>query len=132
VVVAEELGQFDAARAVATPSRLSANMTAAVPAKRRGLISLTPFRFEFQTAVEAVIASQRVGAKRRRMTGSARQSMPQHKKEWIASSLTLLAMTATIKHGFAISPRMSREFWPLRSALLDQRAQGMPDARCAR
>jgi hypothetical protein len=33
-------------------------------------------------------------------------------------------MTATIKHGFAISPRMSREFWPLRSALLDQSNRG--------
>jgi hypothetical protein len=38
----------------------------------------------------AVIASQRVGAKRRPMTGTAKQSTAQ---SWIASSLTLLAMT---------------------------------------
>jgi hypothetical protein len=39
-----------------------------------------------------VIASQRVGAKRRPMTGSAKQSIAQ--QGWIASSLALLAMTA--------------------------------------
>jgi hypothetical protein len=41
----------------------------------------------------SVIASQRVGAKRRPMTGSAKQSIAA-KKDWIASSLSLLAMTA--------------------------------------
>jgi hypothetical protein len=42
----------------------------------------------------AVIASQRVGAKRRPMTGSAKQSIFCPAIEsWIASSLTLLAMT---------------------------------------
>jgi hypothetical protein len=41
-----------------------------------------------------VIASRRVGARRRPMTGSAKQSIARcAKKEWIASSLTLLAMT---------------------------------------
>jgi len=36
------------------------------------------------------------------------------------------------KHGFAISPRVSREFCHQRPALCNQRAQGMPGARCAR
>ncbi len=36
------------------------------------------------------------------------------------------------RRSFAISPRVSREFWPARSALFNQRAQGMPGARCAR
>jgi hypothetical protein len=42
-----------------------------------------------------VIASQRVGAKRRPMTGSAKQSISQASTElrWIASSQVLLAMT---------------------------------------
>jgi hypothetical protein len=43
-----------------------------------------------------VIASQRVGAKRRPMTGSAKQSSflrTAAKKSWIASSQALLAMT---------------------------------------
>ena len=40
-----------------------------------------------------VIASQRVGAKRRPMTGSAKQSIAEHAEEWIASSQALLAMT---------------------------------------
>jgi hypothetical protein len=42
----------------------------------------------------SVIASQRVGATRRPMTGSAKQSRRRQGKDWIASSLTLLAMTA--------------------------------------
>jgi len=36
------------------------------------------------------------------------------------------------KHSFAISPRVSREFCHQRPALCNQRAQGMPGARCAR
>ncbi|SEC88689.1 hypothetical protein SAMN05444164_3011 [Bradyrhizobium erythrophlei] len=41
-----------------------------------------------------VIASHPVGAKRRRMTGSAKQSIvTEHAERWIASSLSLLAMT---------------------------------------
>jgi hypothetical protein len=39
-----------------------------------------------------VIASQRVGAERRPMTGSAKQSSATG-KDWIASSASLLAMT---------------------------------------
>jgi hypothetical protein len=35
------------------------------------------------------------------MTGSAKQSMPPHGERWIASSLTLLAMTAGMKGAFA-------------------------------
>jgi hypothetical protein len=54
-----------------------------------------------------VIASQRVGAKRRPMTGSAKQSISPRKERWIASSLTLLAMT--VSHDFAFSPHASRE-----------------------
>src|ERR1700737_2539401 len=42
--------------------------------------------------VPHVIASQRVGAKRRPMTGSAKQSR-EKQEDWIASSLALLAMT---------------------------------------
>jgi hypothetical protein len=42
----------------------------------------------------SVIASQRVGAKRCPMTGSAKQSKKAAMQEWIASSLALLAMTA--------------------------------------
>jgi hypothetical protein len=34
---------------------------------------------------ETVIASQRVGAKRRPMTGSSKQSISSRKKRWIAS-----------------------------------------------
>src|SRR5664280_1064744 len=41
-----------------------------------------------------------------------------------------LAMTAG--YSFAISPHVSREVWSARSALLVQRAQGKPGARCTR
>ncbi len=41
-----------------------------------------------------------------------------------------LAMTAG--HTSAISPRVSREVWPVRSALSNQRAQGKPGAGCTR
>ncbi|MGY3696855.1 hypothetical protein ACE103_13090 [Bradyrhizobium sp. ma5] len=43
-----------------------------------------------------VIASHPVGAKRRRMTGSAKQSIVQQVEKWIASSLSLLAMTLAV------------------------------------
>jgi hypothetical protein len=43
-----------------------------------------------------VTAGQRVGAKRRLMTGSAQQS----RREWIAWSLMLLAMTVISLKGF--------------------------------
>ena len=39
---------------------------------------------------------------------------------------------AAHRHSFAISPLLLREFCPERAALRDQRAQGMPGARCAR
>ncbi|QIG93947.1 MULTISPECIES: hypothetical protein [unclassified Bradyrhizobium] len=42
---------------------------------------------------DIVIASHPVGAKRRRMTGSAKQSIAPLAETWIASSLALLAMT---------------------------------------
>src|ERR1700685_4488388 len=68
---------------------------------------------------EAVIASQRVGAKRRPMTGSAKQSIAQQAERWIASShppslegglrRTSVLLAMTVRHGFAISPRVSRE-----------------------
>src|SRR5665647_960604 len=41
-----------------------------------------------------------------------------------------LAMTAG--YSFAISPHVSREVWSARSALMSQRAQGKPGARCTR
>ena len=36
------------------------------------------------------------------------------------------------KHSFAVSPHVLREVWPARFALRNQRARGMPDARCTR
>jgi hypothetical protein len=48
--------------------------------------------------VYAVIASHPVGAKRRRMTGSAKQSIPGIKKEWTAS----LALAMTMDRLFEI------------------------------
>jgi hypothetical protein len=40
--------------------------------------------------------------------------------------------TRVRRHSFAISPRISRELWLGISVPSDQRAQGMPGARCAR
>jgi hypothetical protein len=45
------------------------------------------------TMFEVVIASQWVGAKRRPMTGSSKQSIASLGERWIASSQVLLAMT---------------------------------------
>jgi len=45
-----------------------------------------------------VIASTQVGASRRPSTGSAKQSRVRRSKGWIASSLTLLAMTREIEN----------------------------------
>jgi hypothetical protein len=56
-----------------------------------------------------VIAGHRVGAKRRPMTGSAKQSIAPRKKEWIASSQALLAMTAV-----QIANAVSRSRDPIR------------------
>jgi hypothetical protein len=76
------------------------------------------------------------------IASEAKQSIASNeKKEWIASAFarrvtadavvaSLLAMTAS--HSFAISPRVSREVCHPNPALSNQRAQGMPGARCAR
>src|ERR1700739_4272764 len=53
-----------------------------------------------------------------------------YKKRMDCFVASLLAMTAG--YSFAISPHVLREVWPARSALSNQRAQGMPDARCTR
>jgi hypothetical protein len=86
------------------------------------------YQSQFQTSgISTVIASQRV-ANARPMKGPAKQS----------SFLSCCAMDCfaalamTMGHTFAISPLVSREVWPVRSALSIQRAQGMPGARCAR
>jgi hypothetical protein len=49
---------------------------------------------------------------------------------WIASSRVLLAMT--LRHDCAISPHAMREVFVYFPALSEERAQGMPGARCAR
>jgi hypothetical protein len=51
------------------------------------------------------------------------------KKEWIASSQALLAMT--MRHTTAFSPRHAPEVLHRFPALSKQRAQGMPGVRCA-
>ncbi|WP_204274380.1 hypothetical protein, partial [Klebsiella aerogenes] len=45
------------------------------------------------TVISSVIASHRVGAQRRPMPGSAKQSIARRAEMWIASSLSLLATT---------------------------------------
>jgi hypothetical protein len=45
-----------------------------------------------------VIASQRVGAQRRPMTGSVKQSIAPQADRWIASSQEFLAMTKFTDH----------------------------------
>jgi hypothetical protein len=52
------------------------------------------------------------------------------KQEWIASSLALLAMTP--RYTSAISPHVFARVMPEASRPRNQRAQGMPGARCAR
>jgi len=73
-------------------------------------------QIQFQTAKVTVIASE------------AKQSMGQ--QEWIASSLSLLAMTS--RHNLAFSPRDAPEVCQKFPSTLMQRAQGMPGARCTR
>jgi hypothetical protein len=70
----------------------------------------------FQTAIETVIASE------------AKQSsfLSCRAMDCFAS----LAMTA--EYDFAFSPRIAPKFCYEHPALFDQRAQGMPGARCAR
>jgi hypothetical protein len=80
-------------------------------------------RFTFQTARTQEGLRPSLRAKRSNPCRGA-------KKEWIASSLSLLAMTS--RHDFAISrpdrPELCQKF-PLPSS---QRAQGTPGARCTR
>ncbi|MGY3586880.1 hypothetical protein ACVIGB_004058 [Bradyrhizobium sp. USDA 4341] len=60
-----------------------------------------------------VIASHPVGAKRRRMTGSAKQSIvTEHAERWIASSLSLLAMTEPFATSYSGSARVYRGVEP--------------------
>src|SRR5882724_8815082 len=66
----------------------------------------------------------------------AKQSIGVTKEEWIASSLTLLAMTTPNnpiphRHTLAISPRLSREFCITSRSSEEKREQGMPGARIA-
>jgi hypothetical protein len=85
--------------------------------------------FNYQTA-KAVIASERVGAKRRPMTGSAKQSIVRQSKCGLLRRFAALAMTS--EYVSAISPQVSREFCQPLAALSKQRAQGMPGARRTR
>ena len=66
-------------------------------------------------------------ANARPMTGSAKQSMSQQAEAWIASSLSLLAMTAVRLLATRMHPRSA-----ITSPSRNQRAQGMPGARCTR
>jgi hypothetical protein len=53
--------------------------------------------------------------------------------DFFACTPTLISNSKLVnKHSFAISPQVSREVWPARFALSNQRAQGMPGARCVR
>ena len=67
------------------------------------------------------------GRKRLSLRGAQRRSNPSYrvKEEWIASSLSLLAMTA--RHSSAFSRRVPPEFCHASSAF-QQKAQGMPGA----
>jgi hypothetical protein len=55
---------------------------------------------------EDVIASQRVGAKRHPMTGSAKQSILQHEEKLDCFVASLLAMTADVRPRGAMRPRL--------------------------
>jgi hypothetical protein len=98
----------------------------------------------------AVIASQRVGANvdESSLPGLTRQSIFFEKTScedgWMPGSSPGMTSVFCVhtnldfkqqppcKYSFAISPHVLREVWPARSALCNQRAQGMPGARCAR
>jgi hypothetical protein len=88
------------------------------------------FKQPQQTEFGTVIASQRVGAKRRPMTGSAKQSMGQ------PGSLDCFVASAPRNDGkFRYASAFSRRDAPESCMNLrpgKQRAQGMPGARCAR
>src|SRR5260370_5796303 len=76
-----------------------------------------------------VIASQRVGAKRRPMTGSAKQSMePQESLDCFVASLLAMTPDTASRSRRTFRARFARNVPPSE----DQRAQGMPGAQCAR
>jgi hypothetical protein len=64
------------------------------------------------------------------LRAQAKQSILPRKESWIASSLSLLAMTA--EHTFAFSRRVASELCQEFFALSKQRARGMPGARRTR
>jgi len=74
-------------------------------------------------------------ANARPMTGSAKQSISPLAETWIASSLTLLAMTyfkfQTARGRASAFPRRARALLRLPPSE-NKRAQGKPDARCTR
>ena len=87
-------------------------------------------RFAHPTVPETVIASRRANA--RPMTGSAKQSISPCKERMDCFVASLLAMTSG--HNSALSPHVSREVWPARSALFvrgrrECRAPDAPDSR---
>jgi hypothetical protein len=77
-------------------------------------------RFRFaEKSLDAARSGAVVASKRRPMTGPAKQSIRRAKEEWIASSLSLLAMTLPQfpKQDSAISRRDASEFLQRPSAL---------------
>src|SRR5258705_13753267 len=94
-----------------------------------------------RTSHSAVIASQRVGAKRRPMTGSAKQSIAPSKERMdcfvaraprndggeLCIQFSDLSKDVNPRSRGAIRPRLAFISRPRK-----QRAQGMPGARCAR
>ena len=66
------------------------------------------------------------------IASAAKQSIGQHKEKNGLLRRFAPRNDGISRHTFAVSPRVSREVWPARSALCSWRAQGMPGARCAR
>jgi hypothetical protein len=81
-----------------------------------------------KTAKTIVIASasEAIHAAAKRKNGLLRRFAPLRKR------FAFVAGNDEKRHNCTISPRIPREFWPARSALSIERAQGMPGARCAR
>jgi hypothetical protein len=76
---------------------------------------------------ETVIASHRVGAERRPMTGSAKQSIVPHKGRMDCfASLAMTMIDRRPRSRGAIRPSYAQK------SRANQRARGMPDARCTR
>ena len=63
------------------------------------------------------------------IASEAKQSMSQRAEAWIASSLSLLAMT-TVGCNFAFPRRKGARVLLEIVPLINQRVQGMPGARC--